>query len=100
LYVHAYNNRPEIFCQHLWPKKRLDVLDLDIREALDKLHGEIFAVVDKLPLANVIRERAHDFDAQVGKGIHDLHFDVCKRFDDADSARQADAIVIAVFIDL
>lgn len=41
-----------------------------------ELDGKIFAVFDKLPLADLIRKVIHDFYIKVGETRYDLDFDI------------------------
>ena len=45
----------------------VDEFDSDIREGIDNLDGEIFALVVYLPLAYVAREGIDELDADVGE---------------------------------
>lgn len=75
-----------------------DKFHLDVRKAVNVLDGEIFAVVDKLPFADVIREMLDDFDAQVRETVDDLYFDVAVVFDNFDFTSQTDSLVVAILI--
>ena len=57
---------------------------------------EVFAVIDELPLADVIGEIVDSLDAQVREGADDLDADIREGIDDADFAGQTDAVEIAV----
>lgn len=72
-------------------------MDADVREGIDKLNREVFAVIDELPLADVIGKIVDGLDAQVWKGADDLDAYIRKGMDDADFAGQADTIEIAVW---
>ena len=71
-------------------------MDADIREGIDELDREVFAIVDELPLADVVREIVDGLDAQVWKCADDLDAYIRKGMDDADFAGQTDAVEIAV----
>ena len=71
-------------------------MDADIREGIDELDREVFAIVDELPLADVVREIVDGLDAQVWKCADDLDAYIRKGMDDADFAGQADTVEIAV----
>lgn len=74
----------------------IDELNADIREGIDELDGKVFAVIDELPLADVIGKIVDGLDAQVREGTNDLDAQVRERIDDADFAGQADAVEISV----
>ena len=57
---------------------------------------EVFAVIDELPLADVIGKIVDSLDAQVREGADDLDAQVREGIDDTDFAGQADAVEIAV----
>ena len=57
---------------------------------------EVFAVIDELPLADVIGEIVDSLDAEVREGADDLDADIREGIDDADFAGQTDAVEIAV----
>ena len=71
-------------------------MDADVREGIDELNREVFAVIDELPLADVIGKIVDGLDAQVWKCADDLDAYIRKGMDDADFAGQADAVEIAV----
>lgn len=74
----------------------MDELDADVRERVDELDCEVFAVIDELPLADVIGKIVNGLDAQVREGTDDLDTDIRKGVDDADSAGQTNPLEIAI----